>query len=71
VASLASSAAAAPAAEQPVELKWRLGLAKSGRGGFLSRLFGRVSDPTPPWAVEAPGAAGARFGLGLDLFFET
>jgi len=35
-----------------------------------SRLFGRVSGSKPPWAVEAPGAAGSRYGLGLDLFFE-
>jgi hypothetical protein len=29
-------------------------------------LFGS----TPPWAVEAPGAAGQRFGLGLESFYE-
>lgn len=25
---------------------------------------------SPPWAVESPGAARARFGLGLDMYFE-
>lgn len=34
-------------------------------------LFSRVfSDSKPPWSVEAPGAAGSRYGLGLDLFSE-
>lgn len=47
-----------------------LGPAKSGAGSLRRRLFGRVSDSKPPWAVEAPGGAGARYGLGLDLFFE-
>lgn len=32
---------------------------------LMSLLRGEV-----PWAVEAPGAAGSRFGLGLDVFFE-
>jgi hypothetical protein len=42
----------------------------SAQGGFWSRLFGPVADGAPPWAVEAPGETGARYGLGLDAFFE-
>lgn len=45
-------------------------LVKRSEGSAWSRLFGRASDSRLPWAVEAPGAAGARFGLGLDLFSE-
>ncbi|HEY0512570.1 MAG TPA: hypothetical protein VGH73_11735 [Thermoanaerobaculia bacterium] len=45
-------------------------LAAGAGGGAWSRLFGWVSDSKPPWAVEAPGGAGERYGLGLDLFFE-
>ena len=34
-------------------------------------LAAAQAEETPaPWAVEAPGAAKARFSLGLDLFFE-
>lgn len=33
-------------------------------------LAAETGEEAPPWTVEAPGAAGARFGLGLDLFFE-
>jgi hypothetical protein len=47
-----------------------LGLAKSGEGKGRSRIFGGISDSKPPWAVEAPGGAEARYGLGLDSFFE-
>jgi hypothetical protein len=38
--------------------------------GFWTHLFGPVADSRPPWAVEAPGGAGSRYGLGLDVFFE-
>jgi len=38
--------------------------------GFWSNLFGPVADSHPPWAVEAPSGAGARYGLGLDVFSE-
>ena len=38
--------------------------------GFWSHLFGPVADSYPPWAVEAPSGAGARYGLGLDVFSE-
>ncbi|HYX23965.1 MAG TPA: hypothetical protein VFC23_07410 [Thermoanaerobaculia bacterium] len=45
--------------------------AETGEGGsWWSRLFAHISDAQPPWAVEAPGAAGARYGLGLDHFSE-
>ncbi len=59
-----------PSEISAAEQEWNLGLVKSGGGSFWSRLFGRASDTKPPWAVEAPGAAEARFGLGLDVFFE-
>lgn len=59
-----------PSEISATEREWNLGLVKSGGGSFWNRLFGRVSDTKPSWAVEAPGAAGARFGLGLDVFFE-
>ncbi len=61
---------AAATGEDAAEPEASPALAKRGEGSAWSRLFGRVSDSTPPWAVEAPGAAGARFGLGLDLFSE-
>ena len=38
--------------------------------GFWIHLFGPVADSHPPWAVEAPGGAEARYGLGLDVFSE-
>ncbi|HEX6903915.1 MAG TPA: hypothetical protein VF789_29660 [Thermoanaerobaculia bacterium] len=59
-----------PSEVSAAEQEWNLGLVKSGGGSFWNRLFGRASDTKPPWAVEAPGAARARFGLGLDVFFE-
>lgn len=37
------------------------------QSGFSGSLF---RNGPPPWAVEAPGSAGARYGLGLDVFFE-
>jgi hypothetical protein len=71
MASLAFPAvAAAETGAEAAEPEGSLALVKRGEGSVWSRLFGRVSDSNPPWAVEAPGAAGARYGLGLDLFFE-
>jgi hypothetical protein len=43
--------------------------AAEAEGNLWSRLFG-LSNAQPPWAVEAPGVAGASFGLGLDIFSE-
>jgi hypothetical protein len=71
VASLSSPVlGAAETGADIAQQEWSLGPMKSDGGGLRSRLFGQVSDSNPPWVVEAPGATGARFGLGLDLFFE-
>ncbi|HKH49735.1 MAG TPA: hypothetical protein VKM72_34190 [Thermoanaerobaculia bacterium] len=49
-------------------LHWSLGspAAEAQEAEALFRFFRAI----PPWTVEAPGVARARFGLGLDVFFE-
>lgn len=38
--------------------------------GLTAPMAAEAQETAAPWAVESPGAAGARFGLGLDAFFE-